>query len=189
MPVPAGPIPKVTVHSRIASTYRFWPIVFGAIFLPRWRQTTSSKTSRMSSVWSSARDDCVDGGRPDLVPALDELDELVDDSTRGGDPVVRALDRQLVAAQADRAVQPVAQRVEHAVADSSRARRRLRSGLESTSCTRFSVGRASAVSCFRVAVSRQESAGLAIPEEATYGASMPEPAVQRPRFSSRSRPR
>jgi hypothetical protein len=29
-------------------------IVFGAIFVPRWRQTTSSKTSRMSSAWSSA---------------------------------------------------------------------------------------------------------------------------------------
>src|SRR6188472_2587171 len=28
--------------------------VFGEIFLPRWRQTTSSKTSRMSSAWSSA---------------------------------------------------------------------------------------------------------------------------------------
>src|SRR5919202_666484 len=28
--------------------------VFGAIFLPRWRQTMSSKTSRMSSAWSSA---------------------------------------------------------------------------------------------------------------------------------------
>src|SRR6266571_4284852 len=28
--------------------------VFGAIFLPRWRQTMSSKTSRTSSTWSSA---------------------------------------------------------------------------------------------------------------------------------------
>ena len=65
------------------------------------------------------RDDGADGVRPDLVPALDELDELVHDRTRGGDAVVGPLDRQLVPAQAERAVQPVAQRVEHAVADST----------------------------------------------------------------------
>src|SRR5215210_476466 len=54
-PVPAGPIAKVTVWSRIASTYCFCMTVFGAIFLPRWRQTTSSNTSRMSSASSIAR--------------------------------------------------------------------------------------------------------------------------------------
>ena len=59
----------------------------------------------------------VDGVRADLVPALDQLDELVDDRARLGDLVVVALERQLVPAQADRAVQPLAQRVEHAVAD------------------------------------------------------------------------
>src|SRR3954447_13803380 len=47
-------MPKVTVQRRIASTYCFCVTVFGAIFLPRWRHTTSSKTSRMSSAWSSA---------------------------------------------------------------------------------------------------------------------------------------
>ena len=73
----------------------------------------------MSSAWSSAADDGADGVRPDLVPALDQLDELVHDRARGGDPVVGPLDRQLVPAQAERAVQPVAQRVEHAVADSA----------------------------------------------------------------------
>ena len=52
--MPAGPTANVTVRARIASTYRFWFTVFGAIFLPRWRQTTSSKTSRTSSAWSSA---------------------------------------------------------------------------------------------------------------------------------------
>ena len=35
LPVPAGPIPNVTVHARIASTYAFCVTVFGAIFLPR----------------------------------------------------------------------------------------------------------------------------------------------------------
>ena len=48
MPVPAGPMPNVTVERRIASTYSFCVTVFGAIFLPRCRQTTASKTSRTS---------------------------------------------------------------------------------------------------------------------------------------------
>ena len=64
------------------------------------------------------RDDGADRVRPDLVPALDQLDELVDDRARGGDAVVLALDRQLVAAQTERAGQARAQRVEHAVAHS-----------------------------------------------------------------------
>ena len=65
------------------------------------------------------RDDGADGVRPDLVPALDQLDELVHDRPGGGNPVVRPFDRQLVTAQTERAVQTVAQRVEHAVADST----------------------------------------------------------------------
>ena len=48
-----------------------------------------------------------------------QLDELVNHRTSGSDPVVSPLDRQLVPAQAKRAVQPVAQRVEHAIADSA----------------------------------------------------------------------
>ena len=59
----------------------------------------------------------VDGRRADLVAALDQLDELVDDSARLGDLRLVALEREPVAAQQDRAVEPVAQRVEHAVAD------------------------------------------------------------------------
>ena len=55
---------------------------------------------------------------PDLVAALDQLDELVDDRARLGDLRVVALDRQLVAAQQDACSRSrVAQRVEHAVAD------------------------------------------------------------------------
>ena len=46
----------------------------------------------------------VDRARADLVAALDQLDELVDDRARLGDVRVVALERQLVAAQADRAV-------------------------------------------------------------------------------------
>ena len=59
----------------------------------------------------------VDGARADLVPALDELDELVDDRAGLGDARVVALERQLVAAQADRAVQTLAQRAQHGVSD------------------------------------------------------------------------
>ena len=58
-----------------------------------------------------------DGVRPDLVAALDELDELVDDCARGDDLLVVAAERQAVAAQRDRALEPLAQRVEHAVLD------------------------------------------------------------------------
>ena len=58
----------------------------------------------------------VDRGRADLVPALDQLDELVDDRARLGDVRVVALERQLVPAQADRAVEALAERSEHAVA-------------------------------------------------------------------------
>ncbi len=63
------------------------------------------------------RDNGADGVRPDLVPALDQLHELADDCASRRDADVVALDRQLVPAQAERAVQPVTQRVQHAVAD------------------------------------------------------------------------
>ena len=59
----------------------------------------------------------VDGVPADLVTALDQLDELVDHRPRALDVLVVALERQLVAAQAHRALQPLAQRVEHAVRD------------------------------------------------------------------------
>ena len=59
----------------------------------------------------------VDRVRADLVAALDELDELVDDRAGLGDVLVVAVEREPVAAQRDRAVEPLAQRVEHAVAD------------------------------------------------------------------------
>ena len=42
--------------------------------------------------------------RPDLVAALDELDELVDDRARSRDVLVVAAERQAVAAQRDRAL-------------------------------------------------------------------------------------
>ena len=53
----------------------------------------------------------------DLVAALDQLDELVDDCARSNDLLVVAPERQAVAAQRDGALEPLAQRVEHAVLD------------------------------------------------------------------------
>ena len=63
------------------------------------------------------RDDGADGVRADRVTALHQLDELVDDRPRLDDPLVVAVEGQPVAAQRDRAAEPLAQRVEHAVAD------------------------------------------------------------------------
>ena len=48
-------------------------------------------------------EDGVDRRGPDLVAALDQLDQLVDDGARLGDARLVALDRQAVAAQQDRA--------------------------------------------------------------------------------------
>ena len=74
------------------------------------------------------RDDRADGVGADRVAALDELDELVDHGAGLGDARVVAGEREAVAAQRDRAAEPLAQRVEHAVADARRARPRPRSG-------------------------------------------------------------
>ena len=59
----------------------------------------------------------VDRARLDLVTALDQVAELVDHGARLGDVGVGALDRQAVAAEQDRAAQPLTKRIEHAVAD------------------------------------------------------------------------
>ena len=59
----------------------------------------------------------VDRAGADLMAALDEFDELPDDGTRLCDALILALDGQAVAAQSDRAAEPVAKRLEDAVAD------------------------------------------------------------------------
>jgi hypothetical protein len=61
----------------------------------------------------------VHGRRADLLTAFHELDELVDDGARLVHALVLPLDRQPVSTQANRAPEPVAERVEHAVADRS----------------------------------------------------------------------
>ena len=56
-----------------------------------------------------------DGVRADLMSALDELDELVDDGARSRDVLVVAAEREPVAAERDRAGEPLPQSVEDAV--------------------------------------------------------------------------
>jgi hypothetical protein len=56
------------------------------------------------------------------VAAFDQLDQLVEDGARLADMLGRAVQRQLVAAQGNRAAEPLAQRVEHAVADPGKLR-------------------------------------------------------------------
>src|SRR6266540_1283591 len=60
--------------------------------------------------------------RADLVPALDQLDELVDDRARLDDLRLVAFDRQAIAAQANGAVESVAERIEDAVAHAGELR-------------------------------------------------------------------
>jgi hypothetical protein len=61
--------------------------------------------------------DCIDGRRADVVTALDEIGELVDNGSRLLDVWLVALDREPVAAQHDGAAKPFPKRAEHAVAD------------------------------------------------------------------------
>ena len=70
-------------------------------------------------------DDRADRVGPDRVPALDQLDELVDHGARFRDAGVVPGERQPVAAQRDRAAEALAQRVEHAVGDPGELRRDL----------------------------------------------------------------
>ncbi len=58
-----------------------------------------------------------DGSRADVVAALDQLRELLDDGARLGNVRSLALDREPVAAQQDAAAEAVAQLVQDAVAD------------------------------------------------------------------------
>ena len=67
--------------------------------------------------------DRVDGRRADLLACFHQLDELLDDRTGLGDVDVVSGDRQAVPAQQDRALQPVPERLEDAVADRGELRR------------------------------------------------------------------
>ena len=63
--------------------------------------------------------DRADRVRPDLVATFDELHELVEDGARRRHVLLVAAERQPVAAERDRALEPFAERVEDAVLDSS----------------------------------------------------------------------
>ena len=83
-------------------------------------------------------EDGVDRGGADLLAALDELDELLDDRLRLGDLQVVTGEREAVAAQVDGAAEPVAERVQHSVADAGELRRDLvrdvENGLHKAQC-------------------------------------------------------
>ena len=79
----------------------------------------------------------------DLVSALHELDELFDDSSRRGDVFVVTAQRQPVAAQGDRAAEPLPERVEDAVLHARELRGDLVRDIEHL-LHRLSVGRGSA---------------------------------------------
>src|SRR5215831_12441656 len=68
-------------------------------------------------------DDGVDRRRSDLLTRLDQFDELLDDGARLSDAHVLTVDRQPVPSQKDVDLQPVAQRIEDAVADRGELRR------------------------------------------------------------------
>ena len=117
MPVPAGPIPNVTVQ--LADRVDVALLVDGLRRDPLAAVAPDDVLEDVAEVLGLVErgEHGVDRVRADVVAALDELHELVDDRARLGDLRLVALDRQLVAAEADRAAQPVAQRLEHAVAD------------------------------------------------------------------------
>ena len=77
--------------------------------------------------------------RADLVTALDEVDELVDDGARGRDALVVAPEREPVAAERDRAAEPLAERVEDAVFTPASSAATSLGDVEHL-CTRLSVG-------------------------------------------------
>ena len=72
-------------------------------------------------------DDRIDGARADLLPALDELDELLDDGLRLCDFRVVTAQREPVATEVDRAAEPLTQGVEDPVADARELGGELRS--------------------------------------------------------------
>ena len=83
-------------------------------------------------------EDRIDGARADLLAALDELDELLDDRLRLGDLQVVAGEREAVSTQVDGAAEPVAERVQHSVADAGELRcdlvRDVENGLHKPQC-------------------------------------------------------
>ena len=100
------------------------------------------------------RDDRADRVRADLVPALDELDELVDDRPRRHDVLVVAAEREPVPAQGDRAAEPLAQRVEDAVLDPRELGRDLVRDVQHLLTHELSVGGAQARSTRRAGIRR-----------------------------------
>ena len=105
------------METRIASTYRFCVTVFGRDLLAA--MAPDDVLEHVADVLRLVErsDDSADRVGADRVASLDQLDELVEHGPGLRDARLVAGQRQAVAAQRDRAAEPLAQRVEHAVAD------------------------------------------------------------------------
>ncbi len=117
LPVPAGPMPKVTVQRAdrldvVLLRDRLRRDLLAAVA----PDDVVEELADVGALLEHAEHG-VDGARADLVAVLDQLDDLVHDGARLGDRVLVALERQPVPAQEDRGAQALAQRVEHAVGD------------------------------------------------------------------------
>src|SRR5438034_327339 len=88
--------------------------MYGSTFA---RTSPGRKPSRSPASTAGRADDRVDGAGADLLPALDELDELLDDRLSLRDLDVVAAQREAVTAQIDGAAEPLPQGVEYPVAD------------------------------------------------------------------------
>ncbi len=174
LPVPAGPIPNVTVEraDRVDVAllrHRLRRDLLAAV-------TPDDVVEHVADVLRLVErgDDGADGVRTDRVPALDQLDELVDDRPRLGDARLVAVERQPVAAQRDRAAEAFPQRVEHAVGDAGQLGGDLVRNGEHV-LHGLSVGR-----CDR------RSTGVSTAMPTGYGACMGRKSSSSPRSSTRS---
>ena len=125
LPVPAGPIPNVTVElADRVDVALLRHRLRGDLLAPVAPDDVVEDVADVLGLVERG-DDRAHRVRADRVTALDELDELVDDRAGLGDTRVVTGEREPVAAERDRAAEPFAQRVEHAVADAGELRRDL----------------------------------------------------------------
>ena len=117
LPVPAGPIPNVTVQLADRVDVALLRDGLRRDLLAAVRPDEILEDLADVRRLVDRADYRVDGARADLLPALDELDELLDDRLRLRDFHVVAGQREPVSAQIDGAAEPLPQGVEYPVAD------------------------------------------------------------------------
>ena len=100
LPVPAGPMPKVTMFSAMASAYSFCPPVFGRTARPRDERSSSAvRTSRGPDVVVHHVDGAVDLDRVEALTRLEQDDQLLEQGAHPFGTVT--LDGDLVAPDRD----------------------------------------------------------------------------------------